>query len=59
MLHKLIRLDVGLEQVWWLIDPAPAGEEWTAHAPSLRMQLFCVSSSGAGVQQEDGKEGMA
>jgi 3'-5' exoribonuclease len=53
-LHALDELDARLEQVWRVIDQAPAGEEWTAYVPSLRRQIYCVSTKAA--YQEDRKE---
>ena len=32
--------DARLERAWKLIDRSPAGEEWTAYAPSLERQLY-------------------
>jgi 3'-5' exoribonuclease len=58
-LHALDELDARLEQVWRLIDLAPAGEEWTAYVPSLRRQIYCASSNQAAAHQDVGKEGMA
>ena len=40
-LHYLDELDARLEQTWRIIDQTPAGEEWTAYAPSLERQLYC------------------
>jgi hypothetical protein len=54
VLHALDELDARLEQVWRVIDLAPAGEEWTAYVPSLRRQIYCASINPA--YQEDGKE---
>jgi 3'-5' exoribonuclease len=59
VLHALDELDARLDQVWRLIDQAPAGEEWTAYVPSLRRQLYCPSSNGAAAHQEEGREGLA
>jgi len=54
VLHALDELDARLEQVWRLIDEAPAGEEWTAYVPSLRRQLYCSLSSTAAAREKDG-----
>ena len=59
VLHALDELDARLEQVWRLIDLAPAGEEWTAYVPSLRRQIYCASTNAAAGHQENGKEEMA
>jgi len=54
VLHALDELDARLEQVWRLIDEAPAGEEWTAYVPSLRRQFYCSLSSTAAAREKDG-----
>ena len=59
VLHALDELDARLEQVWRLIDLAPAGEEWMAYVPSLRRQICCASTNTAAAHQEQGREGMA
>jgi 3'-5' exoribonuclease len=59
VLHALDELDARLEQVWRVMDLAPAGEEWTAYAPSLRRQIYCGSSDTGSAHQERGKDGMA
>jgi hypothetical protein len=46
-LHALDELDARLEQVWRLIEEAPAGDEWTAYVPSLRRQIYCASPNPA------------
>jgi 3'-5' exoribonuclease len=50
LLHYLDEVDARLEQVWRLIDQAPAGEEWTAYVPSLERQLYrwCPMEEQAG-----------
>ena len=40
LLHYMDEVDARLEQAWRLIDQGPAGEEWTAYAPSLERQLY-------------------
>jgi 3'-5' exoribonuclease len=54
VLHALDELDARLEQVWRVMDLAPAGEEWTAYVPSLRRQIYRASTNPA--YQEDGNE---
>src|SRR5215472_10475504 len=58
VLHAVDELDAHLEQVWRLIDLAPAGEEWTAYVPSLRRQIYCASINTTGADRENRREGM-
>ena len=59
VLHALDELDARLEQVWRLIDQAPAGEEWTAYVPPLPRQLYCGPTDTGSGHQEGGKDGIA
>jgi len=57
VLHAVDELDAHLEQVWRLIDLAPAGEEWTAYVPSLRRQIYCASTATTAADQENVRGG--
>ncbi len=48
-------MDARLEQVFRLIDSAPAGEEFTSYVPSLERQLFCGFEVAATAGTNGGK----
>ena len=53
-LSLLDLLDARMEQVFWTIDSAPAGEEFTSYVPPLERQLFRGFTTAAGGQFANG-----
>jgi len=46
VLHALDELDALLDQAYRVIEQTPKDEQWSAHVPSLRRQLYCGRNGG-------------